>query len=33
MLSFYPVLMTDDVERLARFYRETFGFEPTFESD
>ncbi|MFN3352022.1 MAG: VOC family protein [Brevundimonas sp.] len=31
--SFYPVLMTDDVVRLARFYEQHFDFEPAFESD
>ncbi|MGR0221069.1 VOC family protein [Agromyces sp. ZXT2-6] len=29
----YPVLCSDDVTASARFYREHFGFEPTFESD
>ncbi|MEV4735949.1 MULTISPECIES: VOC family protein [unclassified Microbacterium] len=31
--SFYPVLMVDDVEESARFYREELGFETTFEAD
>lgn len=31
--SFYPVLMSDDVAAAASFYRETIGFETTFESD
>lgn len=31
--SFYPVLMVDDVEASARFYREVLGFETTFETD
>lgn len=31
--SFYPVLMVDDVEASARFYREVLGFETTFEAD
>ena len=29
----YPVLMSEDVAGTAAFYRETFGFEPTFTSD
>jgi catechol 2,3-dioxygenase-like lactoylglutathione lyase family enzyme len=28
----YPVLCSDEVDASARFYREHFGFEPTFES-
>ncbi|REJ05281.1 glyoxalase [Microbacterium bovistercoris] len=31
--SFYPVLMVEDVEASARFYREVLGFETTFEAD
>jgi catechol 2,3-dioxygenase-like lactoylglutathione lyase family enzyme len=31
--SFYPVLMVDDVAATARFYREQFGFETTFEAE
>ena len=31
--GFYPVLMSDDVAAAASFYRETIGFETTFESD
>lgn len=31
--SIYPVLMSDDVASTAAFYRDTFGFIPTFESD
>ncbi|MDO4887249.1 MAG: VOC family protein [Actinomycetaceae bacterium] len=31
--SFYPVLMSGDVRAAASFYRETVGFEVTFESD
>lgn len=31
--SFYPVLMARDVQGVAAFYRELFGFEVTFESD
>lgn len=31
--QFYPVLMTDDVTASADFYRNHFGFRPTFESD
>ena len=31
--SGYPVLCADDVRASAAFYREHFGFEPTFESD
>jgi catechol 2,3-dioxygenase-like lactoylglutathione lyase family enzyme len=31
--SIYPVLMSDDVTAAAAFYRDSFGFEPTFESD
>ncbi|WP_435743238.1 VOC family protein [Microbacterium sp. PMB16] len=31
--SFYPVLMVDDVAGAARFYRDEFGFETTFEAD
>ena len=31
--SFYPVLMVEDVAAAARFYRETLGFETTFEAD
>ena len=31
--SFYPVLMVENVAAAARFYRETLGFETTFEAD
>ncbi len=31
--SFYPVLMSHDVDAAASFYRELVGFETTFESD
>lgn len=31
--SFYPVLMVEDVAAAAQFYRETLGFETTFEAD
>ncbi|MFC8193138.1 VOC family protein [Cellulomonas sp. NPDC057328] len=31
--SSYPVLMTRDVAVAARFWTDTFGFEPTFSSD
>ncbi|MGM7670993.1 VOC family protein [Microbacterium sp. A84] len=31
--SFYPVLMVDDVDTAARFYRDVLGFETTFEAD
>ena len=31
--SFYPVLMVDDVDTAARFYREVLGFETAFEAD
>ncbi|GEC76279.1 VOC family protein [Microbacterium maritypicum] len=31
--SFYPVLMVDDVDTAARFYREELGFEVVFEAD
>ena len=31
--SGYPVLCADDVHASAAFYREHFGFQPTFESD
>lgn len=31
--SFYPVLMSSNVSRAADFYRETLGFETTFEAD
>ncbi|MFE6735739.1 VOC family protein [Microbacterium sp. NPDC057650] len=31
--SFYPVLMVEDVEASARFYRDVLGFETTFEAD
>lgn len=31
--SYYPVLMTDDVEATTRFYVEHFRFHPLFESD
>lgn len=33
LLRFYPVLMVEDVEESAGFYREHLGFETTFESD
>lgn len=31
--SFYPVLMSRDVDAAASFYRDLVGFETTFESD
>ncbi|MDR2999028.1 MAG: VOC family protein [Microbacterium sp.] len=31
--SFYPVIMVENVEASARFYREVLGFETTFEAD
>ena len=31
--SVYPVLMSTDVAAASRFYRQAFGFQPTFESD
>lgn len=31
--QFYPVLMTDDVARAARFYTTQLRFQPVFESD
>lgn len=31
--SFYPVICAADVTGTAAFYRQHFGFEPTFESD
>ncbi|RTL95830.1 MAG: glyoxalase [Hyphomicrobiales bacterium] len=31
--SYYPVLMTDDVEGTAAFYVKHFRFKPLFESD
>ena len=31
--SYYPVIMTDTVEKTASFYIEHFGFEPPFEAD
>ena len=31
--QFYPVIMTDDVAATARFYRDHFRFQPSFESD
>lgn len=33
MRTSYPVLCSEDVAASARFYRDHFGFEPTFESD
>lgn len=33
LFSVYPVLMSADVTAAAQFYREHFGFAPTFESD
>lgn len=33
LTSCYPVLMSSDVTGASAFYRETFGFEVTFESD
>ena len=33
MISFYPVLMVDDVPRTAAFYTLHFGFVPLFEAD
>lgn len=32
-MNLYPVLGTTDVAASARFYREHFGFETTFDSD
>lgn len=31
--SYYPVIMTDDVDGTAAFYAEHFGFEPLFSAD
>lgn len=31
--SFYPVIAVTDISDSADFYRQWFGFEPTFESD
>ncbi len=31
--SFYPVLLTENVEETAKFYIRHFGFQPSFESD
>jgi catechol 2,3-dioxygenase-like lactoylglutathione lyase family enzyme len=31
--SFYPVLMSRDVASAASFYRESLGFETTYDSD
>lgn len=31
--SYYPVLMTHDVEGTARFYQQHFDFEPLFTAD
>ena len=31
--QYYPVLMTDQVDQLASFYKTHFRFEPRFESD
>ncbi|GGH45838.1 VOC family protein [Microbacterium album] len=31
--SFYPVITSQDVAAAASFYRETLGFEVTYESD
>lgn len=31
--QFYPVIMTAEVEKTVRFYRDHFRFEPTFDSD
>ncbi|WFF08726.1 VOC family protein [Micromonospora sp. WMMD1076] len=33
LASSYPVLMTTDVTSTAAFYREHFGFQPTFETE
>lgn len=33
MQSFYPVIMTDDPQRLSAFYQEYFGFSLTFSTD
>ena len=33
MISFYPVLMVDDVPRTVAFYTLHFGFVPLFEAD
>lgn len=30
--SYYPVIMTGDVEGTARFWQDHFGFQPVFES-
>ena len=32
-MSYYPVLMVDEVAPIAAFYVEHFGFRPLFESD
>ncbi|WP_105428522.1 VOC family protein [Neorhizobium sp. T6_25] len=32
-ISYYPVIMTDDVAGTAAFYREHFGFEALFSAD
>lgn len=32
-VSFYPVIMTEEVASTAAFYREHFGFETVFEAD
>jgi catechol 2,3-dioxygenase-like lactoylglutathione lyase family enzyme len=31
--SFYPVILTDQLEASKAFYTKHFGFEPSFESD
>ena len=31
--SFYPVVMTGNVQETARFFTDHFGFKPLFESD
>ena len=31
--AYYPLLQVADVAATARFYRDTFGFTPVFESD
>lgn len=31
--SYYPVIMTEDVDQTSRFWRDRFGFQTAFESD
>lgn len=33
MNSFYPVIMTSDIQKEAQFFRDLFGFTDTFTSD